>query len=138
MSEAPPRFPALSKRAARRLIQRAVVLAGRDRGLHVHLRHEQFTALCRIEDWNFAWSIAARRGRLRFDRRPVKNPELTLTWASAEEFFADVENSSVGAGNLTASVPQLPRVWERIHTVFCASLRQLLANPVDESGDPLL
>src|SRR5438128_9637996 len=55
--EFPNRYLQLSKRAARRLIQRALVLTGRDRHVREHIREARLTMLWVLEDWGFAWTV---------------------------------------------------------------------------------
>ena len=129
----------LSKRAARRIIQRAFVLAGRDRNVRRHIRDAELISLWIIEDWDLAWTLLVHRGRVQFDRRPTRKPDLTLTWRTAEDFFKESEASERGqersevTGNL-----ELCRFTGPVCQAFWASLRELLKNPVDESGDPLV
>jgi len=77
-----------SKRAARRIIQRAFVLTGRDRQLRQHIREIRLTTLWILEDWDLVWTVNIDRGRIEFERRPAKHPDLTLSWQTAEEFFS--------------------------------------------------
>jgi len=76
---------------------------------------------------------------VQFDRRPTRKPDLTLTWRTAEDFFKESEASERGqersevTGNL-----ELCRFTGPVCQAFWASLRELLKNPVDESGDPLV
>ena len=77
-----------SKRAARRILQRAYVLTGRDRTLRQHIREARFTTLWILEDWDFAWTVIVDRGRIEFERRPAKHPDLTFSWPTADGFFS--------------------------------------------------
>jgi hypothetical protein len=144
--------PTLSKRAARRLIQRAFVLAARDRIVRQHIREARLTTRWVLEDWKLVWTLILDRGKLDFDRRPAKNADLVLTWTSASAFFKEVQNATrsrgwlgVGAGQrgeepeakLNGDV-QLAKVLEPVYFAFCAALRELLTNPVDGNGDPLV
>ena len=128
----------LSKRAARRLIQRAFVLAGRDRNVRQHIREARGAVLWVIEDWDLAWTIFFEKGKLEFDRRPTKRPDLTLTWQTAEEFFSQLENTArrddrpARAGNA-----QLWKFGQPVYTAFLAALREVLLDPVDEDGTRL-
>jgi hypothetical protein len=132
-------FPALSKRAARRLIQRAFVLAGRDKRLREHIREAHLTTLWVLEDWNFAWTVALNRGRIEFERRPAKKPDLTLTWGSAAEFFHQVERSPVAESDFQVSGRQeLRRFSEAVLKAFFKTLGCVLRNPVDDAGESLL
>jgi len=83
-----------SKRAARRLIQRAFVLTGRDKHLRQHLRAARLTTLWNLQDWDLVWTVIIDRGRIEFDRRPAKHPDLTLSWETANEFFSSASLSS--------------------------------------------
>ena len=140
----PDRFP-LSRRAARRLIQRAFVLAGRDRHVRQHIREAHLTTLWVLEDWDFVWSVLLERGKLSFDRRPSRKPDSTFTWQTAAEFFAQIEQGNlVERDNLKdegfgyEGLPGLKRTFEPLFRVFAEALREVLRNPVDENGDPLV
>jgi len=128
----------LSKRAARRLIQRAWVLAGRDRTLRQHIREAELVTLWAIEDREIDWTLTLDHGRLDFERRASKRPDATFAWPTADDFFAQV-----GMGNLepatTYAGPPLPRrTLETLFNAFTAALRFVLQNPVDGNGDPLV
>jgi hypothetical protein len=82
-----------SKRAARRILQRAFVLTGRDRPLRQHIRESRFTTLWVLEDWDLAWTVIVDRGKIEFERRPAKHPDLTLSWPAADEFFSSASLS---------------------------------------------
>ena len=135
----------LSKRAARRLIQRAWVLTGRDRRLRQHIRELNLTTLWVIEDWGLAWTVFLERGRIEFDRRPAKKPHTTFAWQGAREFFACIEDSvplekalaETESAGLEGSVP-VERALEPVCRVFATMLREVLRNPFDENGDPLV
>jgi len=125
----------LSRRAARRLFQRAFVLAGRDRNVRQHIREAHCAILWIIEDWDFVWTVYLDKGKIEFDRRPSKRPDLTLTWPTAEEFFkqAAVGTRKDDAPNRTGD----PAVWkfaQPLYSGFAAALRAVLQNPVDEDG----
>lgn len=129
----------LSKRAARRIIQRAFVLMGREKPMRQHIRESQLTTLWMIEDWDLAWSVHLNHGRFEVERRPAKRPDVTLTWPTAEEFFKEVE----AAGDGTHCVQMVPasgqqRFFHPLLRGFFESLRHVLANPVDDVGDPLV
>lgn len=135
----------LSRRAARRLIQRAWVLAGRDRTARQHFRELRLATLWTLEDWDFAWTVFFERGRLTFDRRPAKSPDVTFTWRSATEFFNQVEgdrlpalSSSEDEGFRFEGPLELRRTLDPVCRAFAAALSQVLRDPVDENGDPLV
>jgi len=131
--------PVLSKRAARRIIQRAWVLAGRDRRVRQHIRSVGFSALWILEDWNFTWTVVFNRGRLEFDRRPTKCPDLTFTWQSAADFFAEIETGARPPQGFQAEGDlALQRVCEPVYRSFSKTLQTLLGRPVDENGVPLV
>jgi hypothetical protein len=144
--------PTLSKRAARRVIQRAFVLAGRDRVVRQHIREAQLTTRWVLEDWNLEWTLTIDRGKLDFERRPAKHADLVLTWPSAADFFREVQTASRSRGGLAISPDQqgegsvvilssdvrLVKMLEPVYFAFCATLREVLTNPVDENGDPLV
>ncbi|MDR3677813.1 MAG: hypothetical protein P4N24_20190 [Acidobacteriota bacterium] len=129
----------LSKRAARRIIQRAFILTGRDKPLRQQIRESEIITLWIIEDWELEWSVYIRRGKFEVERRPSKHPDVTLTWPTAEEFFQQVDRS----GDANVKVQILPvqeqrRFFETLLRGFFACLRQVLANPVDGGGESLL
>jgi hypothetical protein len=142
----------LSRRAARRIIQRAFVLAGRDRIVRQHIREARLTTRWVLEDWNVEWTLIIDRGKLGFERRPAKRADLVLTWPSATDFFREVEIASRSRGGLVTGPDQhgkgsvvissgdvrLVKVLEPVYFAFCAAVRGVLANPVDEKGDPLV
>ncbi len=82
-----------SKRAARRIIQRAFVLTGRDRQLRQHIREVQLTTLWSLDDWELVWTVVIDRGKIEFERRPAKHPDMTLSWQTADEFFSRASRS---------------------------------------------
>ena len=135
----PDTSPALSKRAARRIIQRAWVVTGRDRRVRQHIRSAGFSALWILEDWNFTWTVVFDRGRLEFDRRPTKRPDLTFTWQSAADFFAEIETGVRAAQGFQAEGDlALQRVCEPVYRSFSKTLQTLLGQPVDANGMPLV
>jgi hypothetical protein len=109
-----------SKRAARRILQRAFVLAGRDRPLRQHIREDRFTTLWILEDWDLAWTVIVERGKIEFERRPAKHPDLTFSWPTADEFFSSATLSfrsrnlgrGLSAGSFQSENP-LPRLRDR-------------------------
>jgi hypothetical protein len=125
----------LSRRAARRLFQRAFVLAGRDRNVRQHIREANCAILWVIEDWDFAWTIYLNKGKVEFERRPTKRPDLTLTWPTAADFFMQIQKGSrkddapAHTGDAAAW-----GVAQPLFSGFCAALRELLLDPVDENG----
>jgi hypothetical protein len=126
---------ALSKRAARRLIQRAFVLAGRDRNVRQHIRSAKCLTLWAIEDWELEWTVSLDRGRLEFDRRPTKRPDLTLAWATADDFFKQVTTGTrKDDAPEHSGAPGFWKVAQPVYSAFCAAMRGVLQNPVDENG----
>jgi hypothetical protein len=129
----------LSKRAARRIIQRAFVLMGRAKPVRQHIRESELITLWIIEDWDLEWTVYLKRGKFEVERRPAKRPDVTLTWPTAEGFFAEVE----GSGDGTEGVQMTPatghqRFFQPLLRGFFENLRHVLANPVDDVGDPLV
>jgi hypothetical protein len=128
-----------SKRAARRILQRAFVLTGRDRQLRQHIREARLTTLWILEDWDLVWTVIVDRGKIEFERRPAKRPDLTLNWQTANEFFScsregiSPENRLELAGDL-----ELRRVASNLLKCFFGYLGHVLRNPVDGAGESLL
>ncbi len=130
---------ALSKRAARRIIQRTFVLMGKDKVLRQQIRESEIATLWIVEDWELEWSVYLHRGKFEFERRSAKHPDVTLSWPTAEEFFRQVDRS----GDANVQVQILPeqerrRFLETLLRGFFATLRHVLANPVDALGESLL
>ena len=134
-----PAFPALSKRAARRLIQRAWVLVGRDRTIRQHLREASLSMLWVLEDWDLEWTVVLDRGCLEFYRGRVGKPQATFRRPTAAEFFAEIETWSA-AKNPPRFVgdPVWRKLIEPVFTQFAASLRSVVANPIDDDGVKIL
>ena len=133
-----PIFTSLSKRAARRLIQRAFVLAGRDRHLRQRLREAGITTRWVLKDWDFSWTVNCYRGRVYFERRPAKHPDAELVWSSAEEFFTSIESGKPDRGNFECIGDAAHRrLLGSILQAFGACLQVVLRDPVDENGVPL-
>ncbi len=134
-----PDRPSISKRAARRLIQQAFVLAGRDRTVRQHIREAHVTTVWMLEDWSFEWTITLDRGKVRFDRRPARVPDMTLTWPNAAEFFDTIEQGRTPddslnmEGNLT-----FRNFIDPVYKGFCRSLQRVIQYPVDDAGGPLM
>jgi len=128
-----------SKRAARRIIQRAFVLTGRDRLLRQHIREARLTTLWILEDWDLVWTVTMDRGKIAFERRPAKHPDLTVSWQTANEFFSCARESASPqsilelAGNI-----ELRRVANHLLKSFFGHLGHVLRNPVDGAGESLL
>ncbi len=140
--DAPPlQDPAtsLSKRAARRIIQRTFVLMGKDKALRQQIREARITTLWIVEDWELEWTVFLHRGKFEMERRPAKHPDVTLTWPTAEEFFRQVDRS--GEANVQVQIfpeQERRRFFETLLRGFFACLRHVLSNPVDALGESLL
>ena len=129
----------LSKRAARRIIQRAFVMMGRDKVMRQQIRELEITTLWILEDWGLEWTVYLHRGKFELERRPAKRPDVTLSWPTAREFFQQVDRT----GEANVQVQILPpqehrRFFETLLRGFFNSLRHVLANPVDALGESLL
>ena len=57
-----PDQPSISKRAARRVIQRAIVLTGRDRSVRQNIREVRIATLWVLENWNHERTVNLERG----------------------------------------------------------------------------
>jgi hypothetical protein len=129
----------LSKRAAQRLIQRALVLAARSRNVRQHIREADLTSVWSIDDWGLQWAVAIRRGKLDFDRRLPHHPDIRVSWPTAEAFFREAEVTCANANRLEyEGPPEARRMWDIIHQAFHTALEDLLQNPVDQDGRSLV
>jgi hypothetical protein len=129
----------LSRRAARRIIQRTFVLMGKDRALRQLIRDSEITTVWAIEDWDFEWSVYLDRGKFEFERRQSKHPDVTLTWPTAVIFFQQVDNAR--DASLSAQItPDQKRsqLFAVLLRGFFSNLRAVLENPVDAVGQNLL
>jgi len=125
----------LSKRAAQRLIQRALVLAGRSRNVRQHIREADLSSIWTIEDWGLEWAVKIRRRRLDFDRRLPHQPDIRITWPTAEGLFGEGSGSEPVADQARfEGPPEARRIWDVIHHAFSVALGELLKNPVDQDG----
>ncbi len=132
----PHRF---SKRAARRLIQRAFVLVERDKHVRQHIREVQLTSVWVLEDWDLSWTVLISRGHIEFDRRPAKHPDLILRWNSAEDFFNQAETGTpVPEQVIVEGEPALRRAAGPVSKALFRSLGSVLRHPVDDQGESLL
>ena len=129
----------LSKRAARRIIQRTFVLMGKDKVLRQLIRESEITTVWMIEDWELEWTVLLRRGKFEVERRQSKRPDITLTWPTAEEFFRQVDRSGDASVQVEMTPEQdHPRFFETLLRGFFSTLRSVLENPVDAVGQNLL
>jgi hypothetical protein len=134
-SENGPAPPELSRRAARRLIQRATVLVGRNRHVRQHIREARVSMLWVLEDWRFEWTVILDRGKVDFDRRPVKEPDLILTWREAARFFASAKTGSEGKDEISIEGGrELRRYAELIWKALRSALGEVLKFPFDDDG----
>ena len=129
----------LSKRAARRIIQRAFVLMGRDKGLRQRIRESEIVTLWIVDDWEMEWTVFLRRGKFEVERRPDKHPDVTLSWPTAQEFFQQVDRTGEAMVQVQIQPAQTQRRFlETLLRGFFACLRRVLANPVDDVGESLV
>jgi hypothetical protein len=134
-----PDRPSISKRAARRMIQQALVLTGRDRSVRQHIRTARITTLWVLEDWDFEWTVMLDRGKVRFDRRPVRSPDMTLTWADAAEFFTSIQEGHAPDDGMTMEGNlDFRSCVEPVFRSFCRWLDHVIKYPVDDAGNPLM
>ena len=134
-----PDRPSISKRAARRLIQQAFVLTGRERSVRQHIREARLETLWVLEDWNFEWTVIIDRGRVWFDRRPTRTPDVTLTWPDAAEFLSAIqEGRAPDASRVLGGRHDLLTYVEPVYKSFCRLLERVIEYPVDDAGNPLM
>ncbi len=131
--------PGLSKRAARRIIQRAIVLAARDRAVRGHLKTARMATRWEIADWNLGWTVNLDRGRADFDRRAAKHPDVVFTWPTAAAFFERAANPRAAEFQpAIAGDQRMAALAGYFVQAFLKCLAGLLLNPVDEKGMSLL
>ena len=132
-------FTGLSKRGARRVIQRAFVLVGRERAIRQHLREVELNTHWWVEDWNLEWTVLLDHGRVEFHRGHVGKAQVNYLWQTGEGFLRHIETKSAPEeGFQSAGDPVWRRVVDPVFTAFLAELREVLADPVDDGGIRLL
>lgn len=125
----------LSKRAARRLIQRAFVLLGRNKQVRQHFREVRMKMLCVLTDADFEWAVLFDKGKVQFDRRPVKHPDITLTWARADAFFESARSGRDQPDDYSMEgPPELRRLAEMLWRALREELGNVLRFPIDDDG----
>jgi hypothetical protein len=131
--------PALSKRAARRVIQRAFVLVGRERAIRQHIREVELNTQWTVEDWGLEWTVQLAHGRLVFHRGHVGRPQVSYIWETGEGFMGHVESRILPEqGFRLVADPIWRRVVEPVFNSFLTAVRAVLADPVDDDGKRLL
>ena len=131
--------PDLSKRGARRVIQRAFVLVGRERAIRQHVREVELNTHWAIEDWGLEWTVVLDHGRLEFHRGHVGKPQVTYTWETGEDFLAHIEaGTAPEEGFQFVADPIWRRVIDPVFNSFLTVLRAVLADPIDDDGVRLL
>jgi hypothetical protein len=130
--------PEFSRRAARRLIQRALVLVERNRSVRQHIREARLTTLWVLEDWEFDWTVFLDRGKLEFDRRGARKPHVTLVWPVAAGFFKWVESDRERDEFRVEGKPEDCRMAEVVCRAFRSALAEVIQFPVDDEGVSLV
>lgn len=131
--------PALSKRGARRVIQRAFVLVGRERAIRQHIREVELNTHWAIEDWELEWTVAIDHGRLEFHRGHVGKAQVTYSWPTGEDFLTQVETGAAPRNEFQlVADPIWRRVIDPVFNSFLTVLRVVLADPIDDDGVRLL
>jgi hypothetical protein len=138
-TEADSDYPEISKRGARRVIQRAFVLVGREKAIRQHLREAELTSHWSLDDWGLEWTVILDHGTLEFHRGRVGRADAKYAWSSAASFFAQVKNGFTPTEGLALEChTDCARTLELVFAAFQAALRRVLRDPVDDAGDPLL
>jgi hypothetical protein len=121
------------------VIQRAFVLAGRDKHVRQHLREVKLNTRWRVEDWDLEWTVLYDHGRLEFHRGHVGRPQVSYTWATAAGFLEQIETGGAPKeGFESLGDPIWRRAVDPVFNAFAAALRAVLANPVDDDGVRLI
>ncbi len=126
----------LSKRSARRAIQRAFVLVGREKPIRQHLREAALATHWIVEDWGLEWTVQLDHGRLEFHRGKVGRPQVTYLWHTGADFLALVQYgvTELAPAEVVADLPAR-RFCEPVFAAFIKSLRAVFANPIDDDGE---
>ena len=114
-------------------------MAGRDRVVRQHIREARLATVWVLEDWGFQWTVTIDRGKVRFDRRPARVPDITLRWPDAREFLARVEEGRAPDDSMQIEGSAGFRQYvEPVYRSFCRALEQVMKDPVDDAGNPLV
>ncbi|MBI4165243.1 MAG: hypothetical protein HY508_05860 [Acidobacteria bacterium] len=125
----------LSKRGARRVIQRAFVLMGRDKALRQRLKGVELMTRWMVEDWGLEWTVIIDRGRVEFHRGHFGKAQVSFLWKTGDDFLGQVASGrDPGDGFGLECVPALRRVLDLLLAAFCSTLRTVLTDPVDDDG----
>jgi len=115
------------------------VLTGRDRSVRQHIREVRIATVWVLEDWNFEWTVEIDHGKLRFERRPPRAPDVTLTWPSADDFFRNIGEGRTPDTHLAIEGSVAHRGYvDIVYRGFCRQLEQVIKYPFDDAGNPLL
>jgi hypothetical protein len=129
----------LSKRGARRVIQRAFVLMGRDRALRQKLRGTELATRWRVEDWDLEWTAVMAGGRFEFFRGQTGRAPVNIHWERGEDFLAQVRHGGTSfAGFSYHCDAAARRPLELVIQSFLTTLRRVLQNPIDDDGVRLI
>lgn len=129
----------LSKRGARRVIQRAVVLIGRDKALRQKLRSVELTTRWLIEEWGLEWTVVVDQGHIEFHRGHVGKAQVNILWKTGDHFLGQLEAKSAPTEGFELECePGLRRVVDMVFQSFLGTLRKVLVDPVDDAGVRLL
>lgn len=125
----------LSKRGARRVIQRAVVLLGRDKAFRQKVRTVQMNSRWSVEDWDLEWTVIVAQGRMEFHRGRTGRAHTHLRWKTGEDFLKQVELGRTPGDGFELECPAAEKALvESLLARFCATLKSVLADPVDDDG----
>ena len=127
--------PSLSKRGARRVIQRAVVLLGRDKAFRQKVRTVQLNSRWNVEDWDLEWTVIVTQGRMEFHRGETGRAQTHLRWKTGEDFLKHVESGRAPGDGFEHECPAAEKALvESLLARFCATLKSVLADPADDDG----
>ena len=125
----------LSKRGARRVIQRAHVLIGRDKGFRQRTRGLALNTQWTIEDWDLEWTALLAEGRLESYRGHTGRPQISFRWKTGEDFMSHVESGRTPGDGFRLECQAADKVVaELLLARFCATLKSVVINPVDDAG----
>ena len=135
MANAEVAAPSLSKRGARRVIQRTFVLMGRDKALRQRLKSVELTMRWMVEDWGLEWTVILAQSHLAFHRGHVGKAQVSFRWKTGDDFLGQIEKGpNPGEGFELECEPALRRVVDLLLAAFCNTLKTVLADPVDDDG----
>ena len=88
-----------------------------------------------IEGWGLEWTVVVDQGHIAFHRGHVGKAQVSILWDTGDDFLAHLETKSVPTDGFELECePPLRRVVDMVFQAFIGTLRNVLADHVDDDG----